>query len=57
MSAVLIELDKLSPDETESKTDSKSDLKGGRFSDLCADCRGFKLHCSYSAPAGKRVFM
>lgn len=57
MSAVLIELDKLSPDETESKTDSKSDLKGGRFSDSCADCRGFKLHCSYSAPAGKRVFM
>lgn len=53
MSAVLIELDKLSPDEIE----SKKDFKEGRFSESCADCRGFKLHCSYSAPAGKHVFL
>lgn len=57
MSAVLIELDKLSSDEIESKEDSKSDFKEGKSSDLCAVHQGFQLHCSRSAPAGKPAFI
>lgn len=57
MSEVLIELDKLSSDEIESKEDSKSDFKEGKLSDLCADYHGFQLHCSRSAPAGKPAFI
>lgn len=57
MSAVIIELDKLSSDEIESKNDSKSDFKEGKFSESCADYHGFQLHCSHSAPAGKHAFI
>lgn len=57
MSEVLIELDKLSSDEIESKEDCKSDFKEGKLSDLCADYHGFQLHCSRSAPAGKPAFI
>ncbi|XP_056210907.1 anoctamin-3 isoform X2 [Falco biarmicus] len=52
MSAVIIELDKLSSDEVESKKDSKSEFKEGRFSESCAEYHGLQLHCSRSAPAG-----
>ncbi|XP_077640529.1 anoctamin-3 isoform X6 [Lonchura striata] len=53
MSAVTIELDKISSDEIESKTDSKLDFKQGKFSQSCFDYHhGFQLHCSCSAPAG-----
>ncbi|XP_055578882.1 anoctamin-3 isoform X2 [Falco cherrug] len=52
MSAVIIELDKLSSDEIESKKDSKSEFKEGRFSESCAEYHGLQLHCSRSAPAG-----
>lgn len=57
MSAVIIELDKLSSDEIESKKDSKSDFKEGKVSDLCAGYHAFQLHCSHSAPAGKHAFI
>lgn len=57
MSAVIIELDKLSSDAIESKKDSKSDFKEGKFSESCADYHGFQLHCSRSAPAGKHAFL
>uniref|UniRef100_A0A8C3EDG8 Anoctamin n=1 Tax=Corvus moneduloides TaxID=1196302 RepID=A0A8C3EDG8_CORMO len=52
MSAVIIELDKISSDEIESKKDSKPDFKEGKFSESCADYHVFQLHCSCSAPAG-----
>lgn len=55
MSAVIIELDKLSSEETESQKDSEADFKEGKFSESCADYHGFKLHCSRSAPAGKHA--
>lgn len=57
MSAVIIELDKLSSDESESKKDSKSDFKEGKLSEFCAEYCGFQLHCSHSAPAGKPAFI
>jgi len=57
MSAVVIELDKLSSDVIESKKDSKSDFKEGKFSESCVDHHGFQLHCSHSAPAGKHKFI
>eukprot|EP00076_Gallus_gallus_P020847 XP_015141661.1 anoctamin-3 isoform X4 [Gallus gallus] len=52
MSAVIIELDKLSSDESESRKDSKSGFKEGKLSEFCAEYCGFQLHCSHSAPAG-----
>lgn len=57
MSAVIIELDKISSDEIESKRDSKPDFKQGKFTQSCADYHGFQLHCSRSAPAGKHAFI
>lgn len=57
MSAVIIELDKLSSDESESKKDSKPDFKEGKLSEFCAEYCGFQLHCSHSAPAGKPAFI
>lgn len=58
MSAVTIELDKISSDETESKGASKPDLKQDKSSQSCVDHHhGFQLHCSHSAPAGKDAFL
>lgn len=57
MSAVLLELDKISSDEIESKKDSKPEFKEGKFSESCADYHVFQLHCSCSAPAGKHAFI
>lgn len=46
---MIIELDKLSSDESESKKDSMPDFQEGRLSQFCADYRRFQLHCCYSA--------
>lgn len=57
MSTAIIELDKISSDEIESKWDSKPDFKQGKFSQSCADYHGLQLHHSCSAPAGKHAFI
>lgn len=57
MSAVVIELEKLSSEEVESRKDSRTDFKEGKFSASCDGYHGLQLHCSRSAPAGKHALI
>ncbi|CAM2115581.1 unnamed protein product [Caretta caretta] len=52
MSTVVVELDNLSPEDTESENDARSVFSKAKSNELHADCYSLKLHSSYSAPAG-----
>ncbi|TFK11444.1 septin-8 [Platysternon megacephalum] len=56
MSTVVVELDNLSPEDTESENDAKSVFSKAKSNELHADCCSLKLHSSHSAPAGKLQF-
>ncbi|XP_034624648.1 anoctamin-3 [Trachemys scripta elegans] len=52
MSTVVVELDNLSPEDTESENDAKSVFSKDKSNELHADCCSLKLHSSHSAPVG-----
>lgn len=53
MSASIIELENLSPEEIKDQNDSKFDFRQHNFKELPADHCSLELYCSLSAPAGK----